>query len=328
MAAMKNALLAALLLCPALSFAGSDGISSFRALPAPPKTMQAAAAAVKVKKAPNARLLAPAYDDAARGLKKGSMDTGVAAGQEQMNDAGMDVDVSRLQSDPQYAAQFRAKMQAMSPAEQMAMAQRMQAGARGRALQSARDQQKGRANAMTGLAVGGRDNQNTTVEIHKLFEDALKASDERHAAVDAEVNAQLKSCPTDKEGYALPPCAQPLGQKGIAKHKEVEAKCLADENAVYAKAYALAKARVDAIAPMQQAAREGGRKSDLAAIDGTVIGFSGQLVGFAKAIAVRSGFWGQGVKARWDTEQLQYVIPFNASASQGLGWPPDVAEEK
>ncbi len=323
---MNKLLLAVLLLAPAVAAAAaSDPIAAFHALPAPPKTMQQAAASVKLEKGRHAHLAAPAYDAAMSRLHRAVADAGTAAGQQQMDDAGMGVDVQRLQNDPKYAAQFRARMRAMSPAEQMALAQRMQNGSRARALREAKAQRVARGKAVASLGESSKANSEGAVALAKMFDAALKDSADRHAAVDAQFSAQIKGCPTDRIGLPLPSCSAPLGRKAIAQHKAVEAKCLADENAVYAKAYALARENVDALAPTQQAARDGGNKADLSAVEATIDGYSSQLLAFAKTMAVRAGYWSQPVEWRW-TGELGYWI--KTSPENGLFWPPAVTEEK
>lgn len=310
---LASAALAVALPCACLA----DSASQFDKLPALPATLAQAAGAVKITTGDNPALTAPSYDAAAAKLKKGLEDSSEASAQKQMDQGGMGVDVKRMQSDPAYAAAFQAKMRDMSPAERMAMSQRMGAAQRADAMNQVMAQRGAGGSPMAAMGASAPEERKVQAAVHAALDSALKASNARHAAVDREIDAAAKACPGDKTGWPLAACTAEAGKKGIAKHRAAETQALAEENAAYAKARALAKPRVDALAALLAKAKAAGG-SGQASISAGIDLYTQMLLDFARASALRAGFWGGPVVTKY-TGQETYLL--KAGADRDVRWP-------
>ncbi|HEX4046523.1 MAG TPA: hypothetical protein VH309_01740 [Elusimicrobiota bacterium] len=319
---LERTLAAAVLLAMPLSAlaADADPVAIFDQAPAPPASLAAAKAAVRVRKGgSNPELRAPAYDAVLEAVDRNAKNAGMRSTQQQMDEGGVGVDVQRLQSDPEYARRFQAKMAAMSTAEKMAMVQRMQSAQRAAAMsQVSRGGHAAQGGAAAGLAAGAGADRRTTERLARDLGAALKAGDELHAAVDAEIDARAKSCPADKTGWPLASCTGPLGRKGVEEHRAAEARALARENAAYRRARAEAKPRVDALAGMMSGARQSGLLSEAASVSANIDLYTQVLAEYALKVARRAGFWSGAVSSKFGG-RMGYLIPLNAG--RAIDWP-------
>lgn len=286
-------LAAAMLVAAATAHAGeANPLQLFRKVPVPPKSITAAVSSVRITADSQPTAHTPAYDALLDELKAQVEVGGTAAGQQQVNQAGLGVDVERMRTDPAYAQQMQAKMAGMSMSDKMAMAQRWMAAQNGSGQSMAQMQAHGRVLEYMGQAEQA--NVRTLGEINQMFRQVLDEETARHDAVDREINAAVEKCPDDQTGLAkVWSCANPLEKRALREHRAAELKSLAEEGAVYRKAWRLAKARVDAISPMLTVARRGGSLSDVATISNEISKYTELLAEYGRAVTERAAFWGE-----------------------------------
>jgi hypothetical protein len=292
-----------LFLC-VVSAAFSDPVGDARALfdavPAPPATLAAAGSATQVMlTAGNAGLTAPAYDAIESKLKAqltaASVPHGTTGG----------IDLARAQSDPAYAAQIQARMQAMTTQEKMAFAQQVSAA-------------HGAGAAGTGVVaafIGGQRvaDQAAQAKMRSELESALTTAGARHKALDTQLAAQAKACPTDKTGWPEGRCTSALGDKSIAEHRAIEEAALPQETKAFADARALAAAEI-AKARSVAAQADGASAASLAAWVGT---YTELLRVYAEAMTLRAGFWKHANNSKY-TGQLSVYVD---NPDHGIVWP-------
>ncbi len=327
---MKRSLTALVLLSSAAlsARAAADPAALFRKIPAPPKTLASAGARVRLKAAPEPRFVAPAYDAAMKAVTEQAKAKGLASGQAQADEMGAGIDVARMQSDPAYAQRVQAKMASMTMAQKMAMAQRFQeaqSGA-GRPLQA----RIAEGELRQSIAELSRGNRETLARIGTMIRKAEADEDAAHRAVDARIDAALVKCPDDPNATViemrLPACADPLIRRARAEHTAAAAKALAAAGAVYRRAWALAKARVDAEAPLQAKAKSAGDANDAAQVAGAVDEFSHVLIAFARRATLRAAFWGQpGLFAAPTSSRVDFwvsAVKGGKDTAKAVAWPP------
>jgi hypothetical protein len=263
----------------------TDPITLLNSIPAAPATVSAAGSATQVSASGNPLLSAAAYDALNASITAALQPSGSVGG----------IDLARASSDPAYAAQMQARMQSMSMADKMAMANQMMAA------------QHASAGATGQIAtfVGGQRSADIAAQqkIRALLDGALGAAGAKHRAVDDALNAAAKACPTDKTGWPLASCTGPLGTKSIAQHRGVEDASLGSEG------QALAQARAIALAQMNKgrdllAHATGPSASSLAA---WAMIYVQMLDDYGRAIALRAGFWAHADSSKYTGMVTDYI---------------------
>lgn len=284
-----------------------DGAKSlFDALPTPPATIPAAAAATQVVTAAgNATLRAPAYDSIESRLK-----AQLAAAAAPQGTAG-GVDFARMQSDPAYAAQVQARMQSMSTAEKMAFAQQM----------SAAHAAGGPSTGAVAAFVGGQRTADQAAQsrMRSELEAALATAGARHKALDAQLAVEAKACPTDKTGWPESHCTSALAEKSIAQHRAIEQDALPQEAKAFADARAIAAAELTK-AHAVAAQAEGASAAPLSAWVGT---YTELLREYAEAMTLRAGFWAHANNSKYTGRVTIYID----NPDLGITWPLTHPEE-
>ena len=285
-----------LALLAALPAAAADPFALLNSIPAPPASVAAAGAATQVATASDAVLTAPAYEAAAARIKQAVTPTGSVAG----------IDMARASSDPAYAQQLQARMQSMSMAEKMAMANQVMAA----------QQAAAGSNGAIAAFVGGQRSADMAAQqrMRTLLDGALSSTGAKHRAIDEAVNAAAKSCPQDKTGWPLQSCTGPLGTKSLAQHRALEDASLAGE------IQALAQARQIALAELNKGkdllAHSNGPSA--APLTAWAMIYVGMLNDYAQAITLRAGFWAHADASKYTGSVTAYV---RAPGGGEIYWP-------
>jgi hypothetical protein len=302
-AAVFSATCGVLILCPqsvTRADTVADARSLFDAVPAPPATLAAAGSATQVTvTGGNSTFTAPAYVAIESKLK-----AQLAAASAPQGTMG-GIDLARAQHDPAYAAQIQARMQAMTTQEKMAFAQQM----------SATHAAGGAGTGVVAAFIGGQRTADQTAQgkMRSELEGALTAAGARHKALDAQLAAQAKSCPTDKTGWPESRCTSALGDKSIAEHRAIEEAALPQESKAFADARALAAAEL-AKARAVAAQADGASAASLAAWVGT---YTELLRVYAEAMTLRAGFWAHANNSKYTGQVSIYV----GNPDDGIVWP-------
>ena len=278
-----------------LAAAAADPFAALNSIPAPPANVSAAAAMTQIGGSSHSLLAAPAYDAVQTRISNALKPTGSVAG----------IDLARASSDPAYAAQMQARMQNMSAAEKMAMVNQMMA---------AQQASAGSTGAVVAF-VGGQRSADMAAQqkIRALLDGALGSAGAKHRAVDTALNAAAKSCATDKTGWPLASCTDPLGVKSLAQHRAVEDAALGGE------AQALSQARAIALAELNKgrdllAHASGSTATSLTAWAMTYV----QLLNdYSKAMTLRAGFWAHADSSKYTGSITHYI----KAAGGEIDWP-------
>jgi hypothetical protein len=288
--------LSGLSIVPAARPAVAGPFEVLNSMPAPPASVSAAGAATQLVTGNDVRLTAPAYDALQARIKEAVAPTGSVGG----------FDLARASSDPAYAAQMQARMQTMSTAEKMAMANQMMSA----------QQASAGANGPIVAFVGGQRVPDMAAQqkMRALLDGALSSAGAKHRAIDDALNASAKSCPQDKTGWPLQSCTGPLGAKAIAQHRAVEDAALASES------QALAQARAIALGELNKgrdlfAHASGTAASSLAAWAMTYVQ---TLNDYGKAITLRAGFWAHADSSKYTGQVTVYIRGPNGAE---IYWP-------
>ena len=273
-----------------------DPFGLLAAIPAAPASVSAAAAAVQVR--PDGALIVPACVTVDARMSDALKPSGSVAG----------IDLARASSDPAYAAQIQARMQSMSMAEKMAMANQISASQHAAAGDPA-------ATAAIAAFIGGQRSADTLAQgkIRSLLDAALASAGARHRATDDALTAAAKACPTDKTGWPLESCTSALGVKSIAQHRAIEQAALASEG------QALTQARAIALGELNKgrdllAHASGPAAASLAAWAMTYVQL---LEDYSRAIALRAGFWAHADSSKFTGAVSSYI---RAPAGE-ISWP-------
>lgn len=280
----------------AVAAPAADPITLLDSIPAAPANVAAAGAAVQV--GAGGGLVVPACEALKGRIADALKPSGSVAG----------IDLARASSDPTYAAQIQARMQSMSMAEKMAMANQMRASQQGGAGDPA-------ATAAIAGFIGGQRSADTSSQqkMRNLLDAALTGAGARHRATDDALNAAAKACPTDKTGWPLESCTGALGVKSIAQHRAVEEAALTSEG------QALTQARAIALGELNKgrdllAHASGPAAASLAAWAMTYVQM---LDDYSQAIALRAGFWAHADSTKFTGSVSSYI-----RASGGdISWP-------
>jgi len=271
-----------------------DPFELLAAVPAAPASVSAAATAVQVRS--NGSLVVPACE--ALKARVSAALQGSAAG----------IDFARASSDPAYAAQIQARMQSMTLAEKMVMANQISASQRAAAGDPA-------ATAAIAGFIGGQRSADTLAQqkIRSLLEGALTSAGARHRATDDALTAAAKACPTDKTGWPLQACTSALGIKSIAQHRAVEEAALSSEGQALTQARAIALGELNKGRDVLSHA-SGPAAASLAAWAMTYVQM---LDDYSQAIALRAGFWAHADSSKFTGAVSSYI---RAPAGE-ISWP-------
>jgi len=281
----------------AVAAAGVDPLQVLNSIPAPPANVAAAASATQVA-ASGALLAAPAYDAVQSHITEALKPTGSVGG----------MDLARASSDPAYAAQVQARMQSMSTAEKMAMANEMMASQR-----AAAGAPGGTAAVAAFMGTQRGADMAAQQRIRALLDGALASSGAKHRAIDDALNAAAKSCPQDKTGWPLESCTAALGVKAIAQHRAVEDAALGSEGQAFIQARAIALAELNKGRDVLAHAT-GPSATSLAAWAMTYV----QLLNdYGKAITLRAGFWAHAGSSKYTGQVTSYI----RAAGGEISWP-------
>jgi len=263
----------------------TDPFTLLNSIPATPATVAAAGTATQVSTSGSPLLSAAAYDALSANITAGLQPSGSVGG----------IDLARARSDPAYAAQIQARMQSMSTADKMAMANQMMAA----------QQSSAAATGQIAGFIGGQRAEDMAAQqkIRALLDGALGAAGAKHRAIDEALNAAAKACPTDKTGWPLASCTGPLGTKSIAQHRGVEDAALASEG------QALAQARTIALEQMNRgrdllAHATGPSAASLAA---WAMMYVQMLDDYGRAVVLRAGFWAHADSSKYTGMVTDYI---------------------
>ncbi|HUI59206.1 MAG TPA: hypothetical protein VLX90_03230 [Steroidobacteraceae bacterium] len=275
-----------------------DPYAVFDSIPTPPSNLAAAQqATTTVTTDGGPALVAPACEAFTAKLTAAMRPSGSVAG----------IDMARASSDPAYAAQVQARMQGMSMADKMAMAQQMA---------SAHSPSGASGNVAAFIAQQRSADSSAQQKIRELLDGALGAAGARHREVDAMLNGEAKSCPQDKTGWPLEACTRALGTKSIAQHRAIEAAALGSENQAFAQARAIALAQVNKGRDLFSGTRNSGDAA--APLAAWVLSYAQLLQGYGEAITLRAGFWSHAEASHYTGQ----VRPFIAlSSDKAINWP-------
>ena len=276
----------------------ADPYSIFDSIPAPATSLMAAQKATKATtRDTGPALVAPDYDASKTRISSALTPTATVGG----------IDLGRMNSDPSYAAQMQAKMESMSMAERMAMAQQMTSSYS--------------AFAPSPQMVAFLGQQRTAdiaamQKIRNLLDGELRTTGTRHREVAKAIDNEAKNCPTDKTGWPLEECTQALGQKAIAQHRNVEEAALGSEVKAFAQARAMALAEINKGKDLYAGAR-GGTAGPFV---GWVLSYAQLLQDYADAITRRAGFWAHADTCKY-TGAVTCSIKIGSDSS--VAWPLD-----
>ena len=292
---MRKWFLAAAMIITAASFASARGTNPghlFAQVPAPPKTLAAAVSRVTISGSSHPAAAAPAYDAVIRETEEHEKTLGRAGGQQQIDKAGLGIDLQRMQNDPSYAAKMQEKMASMSMGQKMAMAQRWMAAQNGQGKTMSARMAHGRV--LTYIGEKGPMNEKALADINVLFRKTMKASDARHNAIDRKIEGALEKCPTDRTGLEKTwSCAHPLEDRAVREHRAAERASLSEAGTAYDQAWKTAKARIDDMLPVLAMAKRGGDAEDVAMISAEIGKFTLTLASFGRSVTLRAAFWGE-----------------------------------
>jgi hypothetical protein len=281
---------------PAALAAPASPFEILNAVPAPPANVAAAGAATQVATGSDVTLAAPAYDASQARIKAAATPTGSVGG----------FDMARATSDPAYAQQMQARMQTMSMAEKMAMANQVMAS----------QQASAASNGPVVAFVGGQRGADMAAQqrMRALLDGALASTGGKHRAIDTAIDAAAKACPQDKTGWPLQSCTGPLGTKSIAQHRALEDASLASE------IQALAQARQIALVELNKGkdllAHASGPSA--ASLNAWAMTYVLTLNDYAKAITLRAGFWAHADASKYTGSVTPYV---RAPGDGEIFWP-------
>ncbi len=291
--AQSRPVIAALLMLGSLRVAvatpAPDPFELVNSIPAPPASATAAGTASQVRSDPHGPLLVATACEA---LKNRITDAMKAAG----TAAGIDLGGAR--SDPAYAAQLQTRMQAMSMADKMAMANQIMAAQRAGAGAAA-------STGVIAAFIGGQRTADGVAQqkIRSLLDGALGSAGARHRAVDDDLKAAVKTCPTDKTGWPLESCTGPLGTRSIAQHRAVEDAALGSEAQALTQARTLALAELNKGRTLLTQAR-GTASSSLTA---WALAYVQVLNDYDQAITLRAGFWAHADSSKFTGSVTNYI---------------------
>ena len=273
-----------------------DPFELLAAIPAAPASVSAAAGAVQVRS--NGSLVVPACEALEARVSTALQPSGSAAG----------IDFARASSDPAYAAQIQARMQSMTLAEKMALANQISASQRAAAGDPA-------ATAAIAGFIGQQRSADRLAQqkIRSLLDGALTSAGARHRATDDALTAAAKACPTDKTGWPLESCTSALGVKSIAQHRAVEEAALASEGQALTQARAIALGELNKGRDLLSHA-SGPAAASLAAWAMTYVQM---LDDYSQAIALRAGFWAHADSSKFTGAVSSYI---RAPAGE-ISWP-------
>ncbi len=279
--------------------AAADPFEILNAIPALPANVAAAGAATQVTAGgDHGPFTAPAYDAVALRITTALRPAAASSG---------GIDFSKAASDPAYAAQMQARMQNMSMAEKMAMANQMMA-----AQQAAAGDPRSTGQIVAFLGSQRPADIVAQQKIHTLLEAALESASARHRAVDSAMSAAAKACPTDKTGWPLHTCTDPLGSKSLAQHRAAEDASLGNE------VRALAEARAIALAELNKGrdlfAHGGSANPSLTA---WALVYVQMLDDYARTVTLRAGFWSHADGSKYTGE----VANFIRTPGGEISWP-------
>jgi hypothetical protein len=193
---------------------------------------------------------------------------------------------------------MQARMQNMSMADKMAMANQVMAA------QQASAGGPGGGAAIAAFLGGQRSaDMAAQQKIRTLLDGALASSGARHRAVDDSLNSAAKACPQDKTGFPLASCTGPLGEKSIAQHHAVEDASLGSEGQAFVQARAIALAEMNKGRDLLAHAR-GQSAASLAAWAMTYVQM---LNDYGKAITLRAGFWAHANASKYTGQVTDYI---------------------
>ncbi len=277
-----------LALCVAVAAPAADPFALLDSIPAAPANVASAATAVQVRSDGSPKLVVPGCEAIKTRMADALKPSGSVAG----------VDLARASSDPAYAAQIQARMQSMSTAEKMAMANQIRA-----------QQQAGVGDPAATAAIVGFIGQQRAADMvaqqkmRSLLDGALAGAGARHRAADDALTAAAKSCPTDKTGWPLESCTSALGAKSIAQHRAVEEAALAGEG------QALTQARAIALGELNKGRSLLARASGPAAasLAAWAMAYVQMLDDYSQAIALRAGFWAHADSSKFTGAVSSYI---------------------
>ena len=278
-----------------------DPFALMAQLPAPPSTLDAARAATELDtQGTSASLSAAAY--AAHQARLTAATTQAATPHGSV--AGFDM--ARASSDPAYAAEMQQKMQNMSVAERMALAQQMAASRGGGAA-------TGQVAAF--VAQQRSADEAARTKIRTLMDTALNAAGAKHKAADDALNAEAKTCPQDKTGWPVDKCTAQLGEKSIAAHRAIEASALPDELKAYNAALAVANAELakgkNVFSQLQGPSDQRGPLVAWALL------YVQLMHDYGEAVTLRAGFWSHADHHKY----TGLVKVYAGEPSLDVGWP-------
>jgi len=281
--------------------AAADPFEILNAIPALPANVAAAGAATQIATGgDHGPFTAPAYDALALRIT-------TALQPKSLGTTG-GIDLNRAASDPAYAAQMQARMQSMTTAEKMAMANQMMA-----AQQAGAGDPRSAGQIAAFLGAQRSADMVAQQKMRALLEGALGSTGAQHRAADARLNAAAKACPQGKTGWPLETCTDPLGSKSIAEHHAIEDAALASE------AQALGQARAVALAELNKGRDLLTHATGPTAtpLEAWALVYVQLLDDYAKAMTLRAGFWAHANASKYTGQVTSYI---HAPASD-IFWP-------